>query len=54
MNAHNNEALKKIEDTWKMKLAAEQAEMDEGLNHACGLTEKLRFEEMKARAGPAK
>jgi hypothetical protein len=49
VNAHNSEALKKIEHTWKLKLAAKQAEVDAGREEIQGLTEKA-----KAREAPAK
>ena len=47
VSAQNSEALKKIEDTWKRKLAAKQAEVDAGLEEVRGLTEKA-----KSQGGP--
>ena len=49
VSAQNSEALKKIEDTWKRKLAAKQAEVDAGLEEIRGLTEKAN-----SRGGGAK
>jgi len=49
VSAHNSEALKKIEHTWKLKLAAKQAEVDAGLEDIQGLTEKVKAQEAPAK-----
>ena len=54
INTQNNEALQNIEGTWKQKLAAKQAEVNEFLERSRALERDLRAEKEKARAEPAK